>query len=137
VRDLTAAALSEFEAHPLVLDFSVMVLAISTGAVLDLRRQAVEARRCFDVKRQRLAAPKATMTTVHDIVNNSMMNLQWIRLEATERLSPEVLNRFDQIIQDTAAELKALGDVAELIERPFAIGTVVAYDLPSDNERVA
>lgn len=136
VHDLTAAALGEFGAHPLVLDVLVMVLAISTGVVLDLRRQTIEARRCIDVKRQRLAAMKATMTTVHDIVNNSLMHLQWIRLEATEQLSPEVLDRFDQIIQDTAAQLRALSDVEELVDRPFAIGTGVAYDLASDNARV-
>jgi len=43
-----------------------------------------------EIQRQRLRVFKATMTTVHDIVNNFLNSLQLIRLEAEGRLPAEL-----------------------------------------------
>ena len=76
---------------------------------------------------QRMRVFRATMTTVHDIVNNSLTGLQLIHMEAEGRLSPATLAQFDQIIQDMAAKLKALSDLQTLHEKEMAIGTGIDY----------
>jgi hypothetical protein len=67
------------------------------------------------------------MTTVHDIVNNALTNLQLIRFESEDRLTPPMLALLDEIVHNTSAELKALSDIEQVIEQPMAIGVGLAY----------
>lgn len=80
-----------------------------------------------DAEAQRLRVFKATMTTVHDIVNNSLTNLQLVRLQAEGRLDDDLLTLFDQIIDDTATKIKALGSAQAINERRLAIGVGIEY----------
>ena len=93
------------------------------------RKQAEAQARRHDqeVQLQRLKTFRATMTTVHDIVNNFLANMQLIRLEAEGRLSDETLTLFDRLIQDTATELKVLGDLQTIREKEMVIGRGIEY----------
>jgi PAS domain S-box-containing protein len=84
---------------------------------------------------QRMKTFRATMTTVQDIVNNFLMNLQVIRLEAGGQLSEELLVMLDGVIEGTAAELKALGDLQNVCEKTLAIGTGIDYRRPNRHEK--
>ena len=80
-----------------------------------------------EVEAQRLRVFRATMTTVHDLVNNFLANMQLIRLEAEDRLPQETLDLFDQLIQDNAAELRLLGELQVVREKEMAVGTGIEY----------
>ena len=96
-------------------------------------RADAEVRRLQDeVQRQRLRVFKATMTTVHDIVNNLLNGLQLIRLEAEDRLPAELLTQLDEMIADAAGKLRALGDLETVNEREMAIGTGIDYPNADD-----
>ena len=88
-----------------------------------------------DVEAQRLRVFRATMTTVHDLVNNFLANMQLIRLEAEERLPQETLDLFDRLIDDNAAELRLLGELEVVREKEMAVGTGIEY--PSATSRDA
>jgi len=80
-----------------------------------------------EVEAQRLRVFRATMTTVHDLVNNFLASMQLIRLEAEDRLPPETLELFDRLIDDNAAELKLLGELEVVREKEMAVGTGIDY----------
>ena len=72
---------------------------------------------------ERLRVLQVTMRTVQDIVNNFLNGVQLLRIEAEACFPPEMLTRFDTSIQDTAAQLTALGNIAVFAEKPTAIGS--------------
>ena len=76
---------------------------------------------------ERLRILKATMRTVHDIVNNALMSLQLFRIEAEPHISSRSLVLFDHIVAETAAKLKAIGDLEDVTETQMATGTGIAY----------
>ena len=86
-----------------------------------LRRQAAE------VEAQRLHVLKATMRTVHDIVNNFLNGLQLVTLAAGDALPPAAAELLDTLTQDTAAKLKALGDLESVPEKQMAAGVGIDY----------
>lgn len=88
-----------------------------------------------DVEAQRLRVFRATMTTVHDLVNNFLANMQLIRMEAEDRLPQDTLDLFDRLIDDNAAELRLLGELEVVREKEMAVGTGIEY--PSATSRDA
>jgi DNA-binding NtrC family response regulator len=91
-------------------------------------RAEAEVRRLQEeIERQRLRVFKATMTTVHDIVNNLLNGLQLIRFEAEDRLPAELVTQLDQMIADAAGKLRTLGDLETVNEREMTIGTGIDY----------
>ena len=100
----------------------VQSLARAVNAMAtNLRRHHAE------VEAQRLRVFRATMTTVHDLVNNFLASMQLIRLEAEEVLPQETLELFDRLIDDTATELRLLGDLQVVREKEMAVGLGIAY----------
>ena len=99
-------------------------------------RADAEVRRLQDeMQRQRLRVFKATMTTVHDIVNNLLTGLQLIRLEAEDRLPAELLTQLDQMIDDAAGKLRTLGNLETVNEREMEMGTGIDYPNADDWDR--
>jgi DNA-binding NtrC family response regulator len=91
-------------------------------------RAEAEVRRLQEeIQRQRLRVFRATMTTVHDIVNNLLNGLQLIRFEAEDRLPAEQLTQLDRMIADAAGKLRTLGDLETVNEREMEIGTGIDY----------
>jgi hypothetical protein len=74
-------------------------------------------KRALEIHEQRLRVFKATMRTVHDIVNNYLNNLQLFRLESETALPAKSSALFDQLLHDTATELQGLGDLDDTPER--------------------
>jgi PAS domain S-box-containing protein len=93
------------------------------------RKQAEALLRRHDeeVQAQRLHIFRATMTTVHDIVNNFLGSMQLIRMDAEGRLSEETLTLFDSLIRETASDLKVLGDLEIVREKPMVVGTGIEF----------
>jgi PAS domain S-box-containing protein len=91
-------------------------------------RKSVEARfRDAQLQLTRLNVLRATMRTVQDIVSNALTSLQFMRIEAEPCISRQSLNLFDQIVEDTAAKLKALGDLQDVVQTEMAIGQGIDY----------
>jgi hypothetical protein len=67
------------------------------------------------------------MTTVHDIVNNFLGSMQLIRMEAEGRLSEETLTLFDQLILETASDLKVLGNLEVVRETAMVVGAGIEF----------
>jgi PAS domain S-box-containing protein len=76
---------------------------------------------------ERLGVLKATMRTVQDIVSTALTSLQLFRFEAEPHVSAESLKLFDQIIRETAAKLKTLGDLENVAETDMAMGKGIDY----------
>jgi signal transduction protein with GAF and PtsI domain len=72
---------------------------------------------------ERLRVVQVTMRTVQDIVNNCLNQLQLFRMDAEGRLPDESLRLFDNVLQETSAKLRALGDMETFAEKPMEIGT--------------
>jgi hypothetical protein len=79
-------------------------------------------RRRLQIESERVRVLKATMRTVHDIVGNSLNNLQLLRLEAEGFVSVQALSIFDDSIQSTMAQLRALTELDTFAEQPMAFG---------------
>ncbi|MFC1503356.1 hypothetical protein ACFL53_03260 [Pseudomonadota bacterium] len=84
----------------------------------------------LEVQEERVKVLRATMKTVHEIVNNFLNNLLLFRLEAEEKnaLEPESLALMDSIIQDTATKLKKLSDFDSTPEKQIAGSTGIDYE---------
>ena len=82
------------------------------------RQRMLEAR----LQAEQLRVLRVTMRTVQDLVNNSLNQLQLLRMEAQGYVSDETLTLFDETIRDTAAQLKALGNMETFAEKPMASG---------------
>ena len=77
---------------------------------------------------ERMRTLRATMRTVQDIVSNALMSLQFFRFEAEPHVSPHSLLLFDQILTDTSAKLKALGNLEDVVEVEMVMGPGLDLD---------
>jgi hypothetical protein len=103
------------------------VAAVAVGFGLDRAADARRRRREAETQAERLRVLRATMRTVQDIVNNFLNGLQLIRVEAEGAVPPETLELLDSLSRDTAARLKAMGDLESVPVKPTAAGTVIDY----------
>jgi hypothetical protein len=104
-------------------EFASAFVLIVVGLVIDQLRERRVARRRAEIEEQRLRVLKATMRTVQDIVNNFLNSMQLFRMEAEDGpLSVESLKLFDDLINETAEKLKALGDSESVVEHKMASG---------------
>ena len=75
---------------------------------------------------EQLRVVRMTIRTVQDIVNNNLNQLQLLRMEADGVVPTETLELFDAAIQDTAAQLTALGNMDVFTETTMETGQGVA-----------
>lgn len=87
----------------------VLVL-VGMGFVGDMLRQRRQAHHDQELSNQRMQSMQSTMAEVHDVVNNFLNNMQLFRFEAERSgaLSEEYLREFDDLIAETAQNLKAI-----------------------------
>jgi ABC-type multidrug transport system fused ATPase/permease subunit len=101
----------------ITVDEVVMVLAfISIGILADITLNLFEKRRLERIANEQVRTFRATLSTIHDLVNNSLNGLQLLRLEAASNnaLSEESLHTFDSIIQSTAEGLRMIGKIEKI-----------------------
>jgi fumarate reductase subunit D len=109
-------------------DIAVAFLLVIPAFFLD---RMVERERAHDetLRAEQLRVLKATMRTVQDLVNNSLNELQLLRVEAAVgEVRPETLRLFDETIQRTAAQLTALGNAKLFAETTMVTGTGVLFE---------
>jgi PAS domain S-box-containing protein len=107
----------------------VRAVGISQDISERKRAEAEFTRLNDDIQLQRLGVLKATMRTVQDIVSNALMSLYMFRMDVESLASSDALLLFDQTIADTAAKLKALGDLDRVVEIQMVMGAGI--DIPS------
>jgi PAS domain S-box-containing protein len=98
------------------------VLEAQLAAGMEERLQA-EAR----IAEQRLRVLKATMRTVQDIVSNALNGSAHFRAEAENVLSSESLRLLDELVTDTTARIRMLGNLESTPETDRAIGVGIDY----------
>jgi hypothetical protein len=108
-------------------DLVIVLLLMSGGLLVDAMIASRRRKRALEIQEQRLRVFKATMRTVHDIVNNYLNNLQLFRLESETLLPAESWALFDQLLHDTATKLQVLGDLDDTPERLMASGPGIDY----------
>ena len=109
------------------------VVLIALGLCLDVFAAAQRARREAEIQAQRLSVFKATMRTVHEIVNNALNEMQLFRLDAEGVMPEKSLSSFDDLIKRTAAQVKALGDLESTPEGESPIGRRIDYERNSSS----
>ena len=102
-------------------------IGISQDVTERVRAEAEVAHLHADMQLQRLRVLKATMRTVHDIVNNLLNGLQLVHLQAVGHVPAETLELVDRGIREAAAKLKALGDLETVTEKEMAFGPGIDY----------
>ena len=108
-------------------EIALALLLVGVGLTIDLASRRARHRAEIEVRRQRVF--RATITTVHDIVNNFLHQLELVRATADDQLSNETSALLDDLIRGAAAKLKALGDIEQIIETPM--GSVVGITYPA------
>jgi hypothetical protein len=119
--------IGRYSIHTLI----IPVAMVSAGLLMDLATTKQRERREIEIQAQRLKVLKATMRTVHNIVNNSLNGLQLFRLEAEDTLPLESLELLDELVHETSVKLQALGDIEGTPEKTTAIGICIDYDSPA------
>ena len=99
------------------------------GVAIDVASQ--RARHRSEIEAQRHQVFRATITTVQDIVNNFLTQVQLLRFSAQDRLPPDTTALLNVLIHDAAAKLKALSDVEQIIEAPMGMGLGIQYQEPA------
>jgi hypothetical protein len=124
--------LEDFEADEVVLAIAIVIVGMFIDTLRMRRRKHIE------IDRERMQVFRATMSTVHDLVNNALNSMQLLRFEADESktLSPESLALFDSIVQTTAQQLTLLGSVEEIVLHKRA-GGLDAIEYANDTGRGA
>jgi len=93
----------------------IALFIISAGLLIDYHQDRIKKE--YELEHKRLKALKATMSTVHDIVNNFLNNIHLFIFEAkAKKLTPESIETLEKLIQETADELRELGDVESVRE---------------------
>ena len=111
-------AIEQSEIGAVIIAFLFVIPAFFIDRVV-ARQRAHEA----ELDAEQLRVLQVTMRTVQDIVNNNLNNLQLLRLEAEGCVPDEALALFDRTIQNTAAQLTALGNMKAFAEKPMVSGS--------------
>jgi hypothetical protein len=116
------AGIEENEIDEIIVALLLIALAVGADRVRARRRAEKEA--IVKLSAERLRVVHITMRTVQDIVNNFLNQLQLLRLDADPNQQVES-DTFDQALRETAAQLKALGDLEMYSEKQMAMGTAL------------
>lgn len=94
-------------------DLLLLVIPLSMGFALDMRRRACSLQRQNEQDQNRLAVLRATMVAMNDIVLDFLGHLQVFRQKAEthDGLPTESLRQLDDQIHNTSAKLRHLGDM--------------------------
>ncbi len=89
------------------------------GLAMDWSRAWRRRRQLERIEEAKLRALRVTMRTVQHVVNTFLNDLILLEVEAANILPQEMLDRLDDRVQEIAEQLKALGDVKSVREKPL------------------
>jgi len=97
------------------------VLTVLAGIGIDGVAARKRKDRETEIQGHRLMVFRATMRSVHELVNDVLQQMQVFRMEAEGLMPEETLKSFDDLIHRTADELQALGNLESTpeIDTPF------------------
>lgn len=124
-------SLEEYQIDELV----IASLILFIGIFIDVLRNAIQDKHLIEIQQQRLRVLKATMTTVHDIMNNFLNSMVLFRVQAqkTQTLNPESIDMLNGLIRDTAQKIVALSDMDDTPEKKLAAGKIgIDYEKKSE-----
>jgi len=104
-------------------DIVVGIALVFVGLMVDMSKR----KKRVEMAEQRLRVLKATMRTVQDVVNNLLNKMQLFRMEAEGVLPETTLKEMDDAIHEAAAQIRALGNVDEVIEKQMASGVGIHH----------
>jgi hypothetical protein len=110
--------LEETEIGEIGIAFLLVMPAFFVDRVVSRQR-----RHEAQLQAEQLRVLRVTMRTVQDIVNNSLNQLQLLRIEAEGIVPDDTLTLFDQTIRNTTAQLTALGNMDAFAEKSMASGS--------------
>ena len=105
---------------------ATVILLLIAAFISDHTVAGQRTQRERDLQNQRLRIEQVQIRTVQDILHASLNQLQLVRFEAEDYVSHESLALFDAAIQETAAELRALGDLDAYAEPHTTIGAALS-----------
>jgi hypothetical protein len=105
-------------------DIACGIMLGVVGLAIDrvLSRQRKRRRQQAEIEAQKLRTLKATMRTVHDIVNNFLNCVMLFEMPAKGDM-----DTIEELIRETSERLKALGDLDSVVEMPLAVGIGIEY----------
>jgi hypothetical protein len=118
-------SIERHRADDILCGITLVIVGLAIDRVLSHQRR--RKRQQDEIEAQRLRTLKATMRTVHDIVNNFLNNLMLFEIPAQDDAPHSSLNTIEELIQHTSQELRALGDVESVVEQSLAIGIGIDY----------
>jgi len=139
---------SEHSGHSLVVPLFGLIIGILVDTIIAKRKHARQAhlqdilhqaeKRALarelemkeltvqsEIQEQRLRVMKATMRTVHHIVNNSLNHLQLFRFDAADFVDDASVKLFDDVIQQMTNELTELANLSGTPEKESCIGVML------------
>lgn len=105
---------------------AIAVIAIVFARQAEYERELrhdMQRRHELELRAEQLRVVQVTMRSVEDIVNNTLNQLQLLRLEADGLVPEETVASFDGAIRDASAKLKQLSELHAFAEKQMAIGT--------------
>jgi len=120
-----------WQSYTVTILFTALLSSIAVYFSLRWLKQE-QARQQAAIEAQRLPVLKATMTTVNDIVNNFLQNVQLLILkqEKGEILTVEEQNNLNAAVQDTFTKLKRIDDLDKVSEKTVGGGAIgIDYDI--------
>ncbi len=104
------AGLEEYETDELFLSLSLLCVFASLDALRRRRKRKVET--------EKLKIYKAMLSSTRHILNNFLNQMLLFKLTADRSpgFDPEILQKYDKIIEDATAQIQALGELNEINE---------------------
>ena len=129
--------LQQFEGFG-IYEIAITGFVISIGIIADLISNKVERDHELKINEQRLHILKATTRTMQDIVNNLVIALQHLRMNAedAEPLDKESLEMIDSLIKKTTDKINTLGSLESTPEKEIYSGlSIIDYETESGRKK--
>jgi len=122
---LLISNIAEFHKNDYEIDeFILFAIIILIGASIDTVWYRIELKKRNEIIDDRLHTMQLTMTSVNDIVNNLLTNMQFIQFKAEQGivLDHEEIKLLDTQIKETAEKIQKIHELEEILDRDLGQG---------------
>ncbi len=119
------AGVAEFHHNDYEIDELIILMFITLiGVVIDIVGHRAKLKRRGEVINDRIRTLQLTMTSVNDIVNNLLTNMQFIKFKAEQGkvLNREEIELLDVQITETAEKIQKIHELEEILDRDLGQG---------------